>query len=245
MKTTQDGFSALEGILVLLIVVILAAGGWYVWKKQAHTTMPAKSQTATVTKATQPPKAPAGYITYENKDLGFAFSYPKEYGAFTVTSSTDPIAALYMTSGTPSTNYAPGIGGNFSIVQLKPGQLELGTRKYSVEVTLTNGKWITTGEINPADTTNVDGQEYRDFITKQTIQAREAVGGLTVYHFVSGDEGSYNDRFVFLAKGKLTVINLPGFGEEDQNNFGTGKLYDKTAAYDPLVQKVGDSIYGL
>lgn len=46
MRTNQKGFSAVEAVLILIVIALLAFAGWYVWKKNNKDTEP-KSGSAT------------------------------------------------------------------------------------------------------------------------------------------------------------------------------------------------------
>lgn len=77
--------SRVKIILALASVVLLAIGGWFVYKNQ-H-----KTPAATVTPAlpaVNPAfgKLPEGWITYENNSKGIRFAYPAAWGNF------DPVA---------------------------------------------------------------------------------------------------------------------------------------------------------
>lgn len=83
MDKRQQGFSALEGVLVILILVILGGAGWFVWDSNQKTKDSLNraqqgSSASTGYKAGQ--KTPEGRIRYESSELGFAFVYPKEWG---------------------------------------------------------------------------------------------------------------------------------------------------------------------
>jgi hypothetical protein len=80
----QSGVAALTIIGLILIFAVVGFTGWRVWearkdaKKQLES---GSSQQATKTEPkNEESKVPEGYTLYENKDLGFKFSYPKEWG---------------------------------------------------------------------------------------------------------------------------------------------------------------------
>ena len=93
MKTNQKGFSAIEGLLILVIVGLIGGVGWYVWQSKKNAdkslttsqTQNAASPSKTTTQPTQELAKPVftvhdGYTVYENKEIGFKFAYPKSWG---------------------------------------------------------------------------------------------------------------------------------------------------------------------
>jgi hypothetical protein len=90
MVKNQKGFAHL-GIVLLALFVILAVSfaGWKVYdsSKSKTTDTQASSSPNKVTRqkakespVQEKPKIPEGYVTYENKDIGFKFAYPKDWG---------------------------------------------------------------------------------------------------------------------------------------------------------------------
>lgn len=73
MKAQQKGFSAVEATVVILIVAILCAGGWFVWQSQQ------KKDTGSQTTSPTNTSDEDSNRTYENKDYGFSFSYPDNW----------------------------------------------------------------------------------------------------------------------------------------------------------------------
>jgi len=95
LKQNESGFGAVETILILLIVALLSAAGWYVYKQsnakntkdsskgvaQKSTkdkSVPAKS------KGTANCTAPAEYTVYTNNELNYCFVYPTVWGSVTL-----------------------------------------------------------------------------------------------------------------------------------------------------------------
>jgi hypothetical protein len=82
MHKKQKGFTVLDGILIV-IVLALVTFGWYAFqaKKKAEDNAAKKtaiSTTQTTTKAKHP-SIPDGWTWYDNKDIGYAFAYPKAW----------------------------------------------------------------------------------------------------------------------------------------------------------------------
>lgn len=91
MKANQKGLSVVEVLIVIVIVGLIGAVGWLVYDRQkTKTSETSNPQTSTSQKAEktqlsnnsveEKSSIPSGWITYENKDLGFSFYYPSEYG---------------------------------------------------------------------------------------------------------------------------------------------------------------------
>jgi uncharacterized protein HemX len=78
----QKGFSAVEGLLIVLVLAVIGFGGYYIWDQQKR-----DKKTATETNNTEqlgteekkeetrqsPENIPEGWISYENKEQGFSF----------------------------------------------------------------------------------------------------------------------------------------------------------------------------
>jgi hypothetical protein len=85
MKTinTQKGFAALEGFLILVIIAVISGIGWYAIHTK-HQTDKILSQADKISQST-PVKSTKStsdkLVTYENKDLGFKFSYPAKWNS--------------------------------------------------------------------------------------------------------------------------------------------------------------------
>ncbi len=80
------GFSALEVLIVLAIMAILGFAGLYVRNLRAKTTSAnvattANTQNKAIANTEQSKSIPAGYREYDNKEIGFSFSYPEDWGA--------------------------------------------------------------------------------------------------------------------------------------------------------------------
>lgn len=78
MQKNQKGFSVVEGLLILVIVGLVAAVGWYVWSqksKNSETTSQATEQ-AQPAESSATEQAPA-LEQYKDDELGFTFDYPE------------------------------------------------------------------------------------------------------------------------------------------------------------------------
>lgn len=81
LHTNKNGFSAVEGLIVLVVLGLIAVAGWYVLhgKQKPATVQSQATQTQTT--------AQAKTVAYKNADYGFQFDYPKSWGTLTVTST--------------------------------------------------------------------------------------------------------------------------------------------------------------
>ncbi len=79
----QSGIAPVVVVLLLVLVGIVGFAGWRVYDSQKKTNESldrAASNIETITKQKNESKIPEGFVGYENKELGFKFAYPKEWG---------------------------------------------------------------------------------------------------------------------------------------------------------------------
>jgi len=241
MKNNQKGFGVVEALVIIVILGFVGFGGWYIWQKgqknesnQSNANVNDKDSGKGQTQKDSY-KVPEGYTVYENKELGFTFAYPKEYGSFS--SQGEVSGTQIIKSAVPKTQYGPGINGAFQIYTYATADQAITSRKYGPQIKLQNGKWIVT-EANEADVIgNKVGDVYKDF--EGNVPASQANKGLAVYTLKSGDEGSEMDRLVFVAKGKLHEIYMPTFSD---GLYGGDVANDKSA-FSTLLTNVRDSIF--
>jgi hypothetical protein len=75
----QDGFSAVEAVLLLVIAAIIGLTGWYVWSNRAKTSNDKSTSTATPAKQTTA-KKPDPYTGWKSeKGNLFTFKYPADW----------------------------------------------------------------------------------------------------------------------------------------------------------------------
>ncbi len=94
MKTSklQKGFTIIEIAIVIVVIALASGSAWYVGKhnKSAKSSASSSSKTTSATtKSTATSSTTSNLTTYENKDLGFKFSYPTSYGTATLTTNAD------------------------------------------------------------------------------------------------------------------------------------------------------------
>ena len=100
MKMKQ-GFSAIEGLLIVIILCAVGFGGWYVWDQQQEET-PVESQENTQQAETDT----FGWNIYENRR--FSFSYPSDWEIIEVLDG-DTVTSIDL----KSPDYIPGRGEDF------------------------------------------------------------------------------------------------------------------------------------
>jgi hypothetical protein len=87
MSKNQNGFSVIEGLLILVIVGILGGVGWYVWdsNKKSNDIYDKTDNNITAKSSPKPEaiedelKIPENWTVYEDKDSGIKFPYPEEW----------------------------------------------------------------------------------------------------------------------------------------------------------------------
>lgn len=122
MKTHKNpkGFGVVEMLLVPLAISIVGFAGWFVWSRQegkegtTRTTLKDSAQQATTSKPESTNQTiPEDYATYENKNAGFKFSYPKNWGT------------LIYTGGPQANLINDGLGGRMLIADFQNGDSEV------------------------------------------------------------------------------------------------------------------------
>ncbi len=90
MKKRSAGFSVLEGLIVVLVLVGLCTGGWWVWHAghASNKTGAGSSQLRNGNKDTErQPSAYDGWKWYEDKKLGMKFAYPSTWTVSDITTT--------------------------------------------------------------------------------------------------------------------------------------------------------------
>ncbi len=92
-KLNQTGVAHLIAILIVIVVGIVGFTGWKVYDSQKGTKQSldnsnksdiVKSESKKAEVKKDEPKIPDGFAVYENKEFGFKFAYPKEWGKVTI-----------------------------------------------------------------------------------------------------------------------------------------------------------------
>jgi hypothetical protein len=77
MKKDQNGFSAVEAILILVVLGIIGAAGWYVLRVRSDNKQPDQQSTTQKTTDQQPVDTTATWLTFSK--YGYSFKYPKDW----------------------------------------------------------------------------------------------------------------------------------------------------------------------
>src|SRR3989344_5613351 len=89
MKKDQKGFSAVEGLLIIVVVSIIGFVGWYVVNKH--------KAAVNTTQATQTIST-AGWKTYKNDTLKFTVHYPSSYKLIVLNFENDTLPPVSLES---------------------------------------------------------------------------------------------------------------------------------------------------
>lgn len=84
---SQKGFSAVEALLILVIVGIVGGLGWYVWDANEDSKNSLSKSSQAEQKKTE--SSSSKWKWYENKNFGFKFSYPESYGTASIIHTTE------------------------------------------------------------------------------------------------------------------------------------------------------------
>ncbi len=101
MFTYQRGFTAIEIILVAITVAVLGLAGWVLYQNNYGTTEVADTNQEQKQKTeTEKEKSntPEGWTEYRDKELGFSFAYPQEWGEIQVKEDTGSSGKRYFAS---------------------------------------------------------------------------------------------------------------------------------------------------
>ncbi len=86
MNNDHKGFTAVEGLLILLIVCVLGFAGWFVWHHNQQKES-AKSPSVEIP-GDQVAHGNPTWAKYVDTNFGFSFMYPKEWGSSSVKDSS-------------------------------------------------------------------------------------------------------------------------------------------------------------
>ena len=80
MSNKEKGFSAVEGLLIFVIVALIGFVGWYVWQAKQNVDKDLSVADTSSNASTVPKKEASTELKkYEDKQLGIKFSYPKSW----------------------------------------------------------------------------------------------------------------------------------------------------------------------
>lgn len=92
-KLNAEGFSAIEGLLILVIIGIIGGVGWYVWEQNKVENVPKEINSNAVVETNETTE-------YTNKELGFSFTYPKKLGQLTLSEESNKRRHLFFEGST-------------------------------------------------------------------------------------------------------------------------------------------------
>jgi hypothetical protein len=84
MKTNQKGLSAVNGLLILIVVAVVSTVGWYVWQRRSDQ----KTSDRQIT-------APSGFKAFQNHKYNIGFIYPDTWPTPVINEVTDNNGKLY------------------------------------------------------------------------------------------------------------------------------------------------------
>lgn len=239
IRTSQSGFGTTELVLGLLMVVLVGAAGFIVYKNQNKT--PSTSQTPNTTKSdnkkissSTKPNAPifnkllSNWQEYKNDNLGLRFGYPKGWGVLKNAEgdSTELTLNLYTDEYDNSTQ---NIQGRINLTARSAATFTLSPAKYTVTLKPVGENWIIT-EVNPA---SADKYKVGD---NYDLQTKYKVNGGTAYLLSSTDEGCTFSRYVMKVKNDYAELSLPALCSAD-----TVSATNRTA-YEATIDAVRSSI---
>lgn len=212
MKHKQNGFTVVEGFIIVVVVALIGFAGWFVWQDnkkddQSSTAPPDTSQEEQDEDGEPKEKytIPDGYKLYEDAEIGFKFAYPKNIGQLNIEEvpGNQNIISYRKSSGEDNV-FAP-YTYSYLIVQVnkKEGSVT-NASKYGPMLEYTGGKWIVTAK-QGGDLLNGDysiGSEYKATVARGANDTK-------VYDFSYEDEGCYRSKWVFESHGGLVQILLP------------------------------------
>jgi len=221
MKNNENGFGAVEGLLVIVVVVLLGVVGYMVYKNHNKVTSNSSTTTSTITTApakttTTQPVAPANTKTYTDIAKAYTVSYPQDW---TIKEEPDnglsqvPVLDSTEARFTPS-NLPTGAAGNtwVGISSFKSSDMStaLDAKSATQSITINGHKALYYQEVIPA--------------TKGT---NGAAGGM-----------GYTDDYYAVTNNGVT---LAFYFREKQDGNGIASSFDASStvpAYTTLVKSV-------
>lgn len=109
----QKGFTTLDILLGLGLAAAIGVAGYFAYtnalsnhsKTDAAGVLVAPKTAITTSPAATSAAVPAGYVLYENKTVGFSFSYPMSWGSLTLGKETLGRITGSFTANTPGADY--------------------------------------------------------------------------------------------------------------------------------------------
>lgn len=204
----QKGFSAIEVIIVIVILGLLGGAGWLFIHKQnedktnSKTTKTSKSTTKTSQESTF--EVPADFKTYTSIDGDYQISYPGTWGTL---ASTDGATIATSMIDNLRIGSSSQLDGHLTIAQVS----SVVTKKYgaTIKPVKDNSSYIwKVVEVNPADETDKVGDTY-------PVKSFKNAHNVTMYDFQYQDEDSIHKSYVLRVGNSFYQISLPSFWTAD------------------------------
>jgi len=234
MNKNQNGFSVVEVVLVILLVGIVGVTGWIVWraKQKSDNSLTANNLTqstnkvSTTTNTSKPAKPgfilPAGWVWYENKDLGFKFAYPEVWGQLKTADKGSLLLNLYTDQYTDT---ALQVDGRINLTASDKTNFTFSPQKYSVILKPVGDgtQWQIT-DVNPAV---ADKYKIGDLYE---LQGKQNVNGGVLYLLSTTDEGCKMIQYLFVLKNSFALLNTPSLCSQAGVSAANETAFDKTTA---------------
>lgn len=147
-KLNANGFTHFEIALLILVVALIGFAGYTVWESNKPDEVLTNStiEPAPLEPSQDTYEKPVGYVTYEDKNLGFKFDYPNQYGQFSK-ESIDPYLAEYyknasIQKATSKIEVSAGISKDIRVWTYDDASTPIDSRKYGAKIQLKNNKWF-------------------------------------------------------------------------------------------------------
>jgi hypothetical protein len=238
-KHRQSGFSAIEALIIIIIVSLLGVVAFIALRSQSKPTDTNETTTQKQTDNTTATKTPGpkDYTTYTNAALGFSLAYPKDWGVITPTGDGTIPPVIGKTPDVPANKgypfhhgpltYSIATKANYSITGQKNGATYIPVLKNS---TYKNYVWKVVS-VDPADITDKVGDIY-----EAPVVTSDA--GVQLYDFNTNDGGLNTKRWAFETKAGFVTLALPAFGPANDTN----PTAADTAAHQSIADAVRKSI---
>lgn len=237
----QKGFSAIEVIIVIVLLGLLGSAGWlFIHKQNESKTTASKTSSSSKSDAKKDQqsttKTPSDFQSFSDTTHGFMFAYPKAWGDFkpqtdsTIGHFTDVTSDLSLSFGTSSklsgrmwTSAAPTSSTGKYGATLQPTKQN---NSYTWKVI----------EVNPANTTNKVGDNY-------AVKTFKNAHDITIYDFQWSDEGTTYAAWEFVAGGEFYRLTLPGFLTVDTATGDPAQVFQADLSqYNKLALQIANTI---
>jgi hypothetical protein len=212
MKKSQRGFSAVEVLLILIVMGIVGFAGWYVYHTRSNSTAATSADITNLGQRKQN-NSPApsqlvlqkDYKVYASTTYGFSYAYPNSWGDLSPSANQTTGWFVATTADLGKLPFGQSVlsGTNsFSVHSVDGYTIVANKYGATVKPVNVNGaySWVVT-DVNPADTTDKPGDTYK-------VTSFINTNGATLYDFTWEDEGGTHGRWVFVAKGNIVTLEL-------------------------------------